>query len=140
MNLISLRDRVHAVEFEMKKFDQIEIPVRHYFADGVYCREVRIPAGTLVTGKIHKYEHINIMSSGEMSVLTERGILRVRAPFTTVSLPGIKRIAYVHEDAVWTTIHRTDLTDPSEIEEHFIAADEAAYQAFLTAEHIPCLS
>lgn len=142
MNLpaISLRDRVHAIEFEMKRFDQIEIPVRHIFGGGIYCREIRIPAGVLLTGKIHKYEHVNIMSAGEMSVLTETGILRVRAPFATVSKPGIKRVAYVHEAAVWTTVHRTDLTDPDEIEEHFIAQSEADYLTFIAAEDPACLS
>ncbi len=52
---------------------------------------------------------------------------RVQAPFTIVSPPGTKRIAFAHEECVWTTILRTDLTDPDEIEEHFVCCTDQEY-------------
>lgn len=139
---LTMRDKVHIVEAEMLKHEQLELPVKHHFSQGVYARELFIPKGTLLTGKIHKFAQLNIMSQGEMSVLTEDGVKRVKAPFTIVSPPGTKRIAYAHEDTVWTTIHGTDETDLDKIEQTFIADTEADYAAFLeqakTKEIAPC--
>lgn len=114
----------------MRDLPQLEIPVRHFFSPGVYAREIQIPKGAIVTGKIHKFSQLNILSKGDISVMTEDGIKRVQAPFTIVSPPGTKRIAYAHEDCVWTTIHGTDETDLEKIEDRFIAQDEAEYLDF----------
>lgn len=121
------KDKVLQLEAMMRDFTQIDIPVRHFFSPGVYAREISIPKGAIITGKIHKFAQLNILSKGELSVLTEDGIRRVSAPFTIVSPPGTKRIAYAHEDSVWTTVHGTDETDLGKIEKHFIADNEAEY-------------
>lgn len=128
---LSMRDKVAVIETEMLKREQLDLPVKHYFSQGVYARELFIPKGTTLTGKIHKYQQLNIMSKGDMSVLTEDGVVRVQAPFTIVSPPGTKRIAYAHEDTVWTTIHGTEETDLEKIEAQFIAQSETDYAAFL---------
>jgi hypothetical protein len=125
----TMREKVFALEEHMREMPQAEIPVRHYFSPGVYAREITIPADTILTGKIHKYAQLNILSKGEMSVLTQNGIERVAAPFTIVSPPGTKRVAHAHTECVWTTILATDETDPEKIEDHFIAKDDAEYLA-----------
>lgn len=125
-----IRKKVEAFDEMFKDVPQVEIPVRHYYSKGVYAREITIPKGTVLSGKIHKHANLNIMSKGDMSVLTEDGIVRVQAPFTIVSPPGTKRIAYAHEETVWTTIHGTDETDLEKIEAHFIAQTEAEYLEF----------
>lgn len=134
---LTTRDKVFAIEDEMRKHEQIDLPVKHHFSQGVYARELFIPKGTLLTGHIHKFEQLNIMSQGDISVLTEDGVVRVQAPFAIVSPPGTKRIAYAHEDTVWTTVHGTDETDLDKIEDHFIAHSDAEYQAFLAHAHQP---
>jgi hypothetical protein len=96
--------------------EQRHIEPVHYFAKGLYAREITIPKDTLLTGKIHLHEHLNIISKGDISVLTESGIVRIKAPATIISKPGIKRIGYTHEETVWTTIHASDATEPEEAE------------------------
>lgn len=100
---------------------QMEIPVEHHFSKGVYAREMRVPKGTLLMGKIHKFQNLNILSAGEVSVLSIDGVKRVKAPYTFVASPGAKRLFYMHEDTVWSTIHGTELKDVEEIESEFIA-------------------
>ena len=39
-------------------------PVQHHFAPGAYGREMTLPAGLVVVGKIHKHAHINVISKG----------------------------------------------------------------------------
>jgi hypothetical protein len=122
-----MRAKVYAIEDEMRKLPPVEITYRHFFSDGLYAREMTIPADTVLTGKIHKYQQLNILSKGEISVLTEEGVKRVCAPFTVVSPPGTKRIAYAHTECVWTTIHGTQETDIDLIEKIFTADDEREY-------------
>ena len=129
MGELTERDKVFVLEDTMAEMPQIDIPVRHFFSPGVYAREISVPKGAVITGKIHKFSQLNILSKGVMAVMTEDGIKRVEAPFTIVSPPGTKRIAYAYDDCVWTTIHGTDETDLDTIEEHFIAQDEAEYIA-----------
>src|ERR1017187_4568160 len=127
---MTTREVVNALETEMFKMPQLNLTVKHYFSNGVYARELFIPAGTLLTGKIHKFENLNIMSQGDMSVLTENGIKRVQAPFTIVSPAGTKRIAFAHTDTVWTTICATEETDLDKIENLLVANSDAEYSEF----------
>jgi len=88
--------------------------LKHYFAPivdeygcGTYAREIHLPKGSLVVGKIHRHSHINIISKGEVSVVTEYGKKYYTAPCTFVSEVGLKRAVLVEEDTIWTTIHLT---------------------------------
>lgn len=133
---LSDRDKVLLLESEMLKHEQVAIPVRHYFSPGVYAREITIPAGTILTGRIHKYEQLNILSGGEISVLTDDGMKTVTAPFTVVSPPGTKRIAYAHTDCVWTTILATEEKDPDLIEAKFTVSTEQEFLEFVQAQQL----
>lgn len=126
----TMRDKVQAMESVMLDMPQVELETIHHFSKDVYAREIHIPAGVTLTGKIHKFENLNILSKGEMSVLTEDGVKRVSAPFTVVSPPGTKRIAYAHTDCVWTTVHGTELKDVDSIEVEFVASTEQEYLDF----------
>ena len=127
---IAMRDKVAHLEAVMREGPTVEIEVRHHFSKGVYAREIFIPKGTVLVGKIHKHENLNIISQGDISVLTENGMERLKAPFTLVSPPGTKRAGFAHEDTVWLSIHGTDETDVDKIELEFIAQNEAEYIDF----------
>lgn len=131
-NITTLSDRakVELLEIEMRKHEPRVIPIKHYFSPGVYAREITIPADTLLTGRVHLYEQLNILSGGEISVLTADGMRRVKAPFTVISPPGTKRIAYAHTECTWTTILATEEKDPDKIEAQFTVATEQEFLDF----------
>ena len=120
----------------MKQQPQLNLQVVHHFSEGVYARELHIPAGTILVGEIHKFKNLNILSQGSMQVSTEEGIATVDAPFTVVSPAGTKRIAYTLTDCVWTTIHGTNETDLNKIEKHFIAKNENEWLEFCNANQL----
>ena len=126
-----MRTQICAIEAEMLKLPQIEIPVKHYFSHGMYAREITVPANALIIGLIHKYPQINILSKGTIRVLIDETIREITASYTVVSEPGIKRIAYAVTECVWTTIFHTFKTNIEEIEKEFIAHSEQEYQEFL---------
>lgn len=133
---VPMRERVFRMEKIMRESPPHVFEVKHHFSKGLYARELFIPKGIVLTGKIHKYANLNIMSKGDLTVLTEDGMVRIQAPFTVVSPPGTKRIAYAHEDTIWTSIHATEETDVAKIEAEVVAQDEADYVAFLAAQKL----
>lgn len=100
---------------------QIDCPVTHHIAPGSYAREMNIPAGVLIVGKIHRHAHINVISKGRVHVVTEAGAETLDAPVTFVSEQGTKRVVLAETDTVWTTVHATDETDLDKIEAFVIA-------------------
>lgn len=101
---------------------KIDFPVTHNFAPGAYARDCFLPIGTLVVGKIHKTEHLNIVN-GTCLVATEEGVCKIEGPFTYTSKAGIQKVVWALTDVYWTTIHLTESTDIEEIESQVIAKD-----------------
>ena len=118
---ITIREHIALLEAEMLHHPQVDLSTTHTFGGGMYARTIHIPKGTLLTGEIHNFEHLNIISKGDISVLTENGAQRIQAPYIMASPPGTKRVGFAHEDTVWTTIHATTETDVDKIREIFIA-------------------
>jgi hypothetical protein len=120
---LNRRERIQEFENALLELPQVELKVKHYFAGGMYAREMFIPKGTMLTGALHLFEHINVCSKGDISVYTEDGVQRVQAPATLVCPPGSKRIGYAHEDTVWITFHATDAKTVEEAEATLVMAN-----------------
>ena len=93
----------------------------HYQIKGVYVRELKLKAGTILTGKIHNFESIGILSQGRMRILTSSGAFIVEAPYITVDQPGIKRLGVCETDCTFVTVHRTDAEEISDIEDELVS-------------------
>lgn len=100
-----------------------QCPLTHHFAPKVYGREILLPAGSDVVGKIHRHAHLNVIVKGRALVATEFGSHEVKAGDIFVSDPGTKRAVHAIEDTVWMTIHpnEADTQDLEQIEEYVIA-------------------
>ena len=82
-----------------------ELPTNHYFAHGTYTREMFLPEGTVLTGKIHRHSCINIISKGKILAVTDEGEYEIAAPHIFVSGPGVKKAGYALEDTIWINVH-----------------------------------
>ena len=100
----------------------IDAPVKHNFSEGVYVREIFMPKGMLIIGKVHKTRHLNILQSGRCTVWTPLRRFQVVGPCTFESFEGEQKIVYMHEDTVWSTVHVTDETDLAKIEDKCVAS------------------
>ena len=121
----NVRNTILELEKKMFKMPNAIIgdgfPLKHTFVDGAYVREITMPKGALIISKIHKITHPYFILKGDVSVLTEEGIFRLKAPYSGVTKAGTKRVLYIHEDTVWTTIHVTKHRDLKKIENQIIA-------------------
>lgn len=110
-------------------------PVKHMFANGCYLREIFMPAGSRIIGKIHATEHFNIILKGKVTVITAEGKEYIEAPHTFVSKAGVQKVVLIHEDCTWQTIHVTNSTDLDEIEKEVIVEnyDDLIIDGLLTS-------
>lgn len=106
-------------------------PLKHSFCNGMYVREIFIPKGTLLTGKIHKHSHPNFLLKGTVNVITEGdGNQTLTGPLSIISSAGTKRALFAHTDLIWVTVHEnpTNTQDLKELEQIIIAKDYAEYE------------
>lgn len=105
------------------EMDESMCPLKHTFVDGAYVREIFMPKGIILTSKIHKITHPYFIMKGEVSVATEDGIKKIKAPYNGITLAGTKRLLYIHEDCIWITVHSnpTNTQDLEKIEEEIIS-------------------
>lgn len=99
----------------------------HFFADGMYARVVPRLAGVTLVGRVHKREHFYIVTTGCVAVTDGENEPKVyEAGSVIVSRPGTKRAVYAIVDSICMTVHRTDKTDPAELDEELVEPDETA--------------
>ena len=123
-DLPKLRAAIFRLEDHLKTLPQVEIEYIHRFTPGLYTREMRVPAGVMCTGAVHKTEHISIFLEGRMLVPDEHGnAIEITAPMVETAQPGIKRVGVALEDVRWLTVHPTELTDIDEILEQIVTND-----------------
>jgi hypothetical protein len=121
------RADIEQLQVLMSAMPQVATPTAHHFADGVYLREMRCPAGATIVGKVHKRPHFFILAAGEMTVTGDGSpARRITAPAIIVSGPGIKRAGHAHTDCVCLNVHRTDSVDLDAIELELIEPDNTA--------------
>jgi hypothetical protein len=121
-----IRDKLMELQEACLAQEQVEIPVKEYFSDGCYGREVFIPKGTCLVGEIHLDEWITVVSRGHIKIVSEEGTSIVDArkqPVTFISPAGVKRAGYALEDTWWTMFRATPHKTTEEIRKHHIASD-----------------
>lgn len=121
---LTFKEEISLLVEHMKAFQQVECPVVHRFAPGVYLREIFMPPDTVVIGKIHKTEHFNILIAGACLIVHEDGTREMlAAPYTFVSKPGVQKVLYIIEPMIWQTVHVTSETDLARLEEQLISKE-----------------
>ena len=97
----------------------IECTTKHQFSNGVYVREITMPKDSVILGAEHTTTHFNIISKGACILLDldtqER--TEIVAPCTFESKAGVRKVLYIVEECVWSTIHVTTETDIEKLEE-----------------------
>lgn len=123
------REKMQTLKGELAKMPQLPPearPVRHFFAPGLYCRELFLPAGAAAVGSIHRHSHI-AMVLGDITIYSLEGLRRITGCETFVSPAGVERAVFVHADTWVTNIHPnpTDEQDIDKLEQMFVTDDYA---------------
>jgi len=99
--------------------------LNHYFAPGIYLRELHMVKGMVVVGHRHKTETVNILLKGKIALIEDGELIYREAPFTYVSPAKHRKAAYIIEDVIWQNVHPSDETDLQKLEDIFIEKSPA---------------
>lgn len=143
LTLTSKQRRVYIQEFEkscraLEDVAGVNIEPVHHHCNGVYIREIHIPAGTALVGEIHLTDQLNVVSKGSIRVATEDGVRTITAPSTFISPAGTKRAGFALEDTVWSVVIATELTNDDDIYRKFIAPDYESLDNKLGDDNVIC--
>jgi hypothetical protein len=116
-----LRDKIFRLEeFIIQNCEPCEVKWIHRFTPGLYSREMIVEPDTLITGAIHKTEHLSIFLEGVMMLPNEEII---EAPRIEICQPGVKRVGIALERCRWITFHPTGFTNHVDCEEAYFTND-----------------
>jgi len=106
---VDYRRLIYALEEKMATLPNVkyaeDFPLRHSFVEGVYMRELYVPRGIVFITELHRDSYVSYLTQGMITMLVEEGLRGFRAPAPMLSPAWTKRFVYVHEDAIWLTVH-----------------------------------
>ena len=122
--LSAARAEIQRAENILLSMPQVEIPLKHYFGDGVYGRQMSLSAGEAFTGAIHLTNHINVLAQGTMLIKTSTSEAEeITAPHVFECPPNTKKMGYAVTDCVFINFIGTDLKDVAEIEKTVVTSE-----------------
>lgn len=117
--MFELTTKNEELTVKMLQLPQVSCPVYHHFGEGVYIRELHIPAGTMALGHKQKYKHNNILLKGSLLIVDkDENVIKLEAPMFFVGEPGQKK-GIILEDVVWQNIFATTETNIDVLEQTY---------------------
>lgn len=96
--------------------DQSPPPTVHRFLPGLYFRQITMPANSIIVSRLHAQDNFAVISQGSATVWDETGTKVIKAPHSRITRAGTKRVLFIHEEMIWTTVHSTQATTLEEVE------------------------
>ena len=99
-------DQLEAGLLELEQIPDNTYQLKEYYSGGMYCREITIPEGAFITGRIYKFDHIEIMLSGEIEILSANGGKTHYEGHNVIEAKAGKRQGgLAHKETKWLTIN-----------------------------------
>ncbi len=96
----------------------------HHFSDGVYAKQMVIPAGHVVGSHAHTYSHLSVLAKGSVIIEVDGVQKEVSGPACLEIKAGREHRVFAKTDAVWFCIHATDETDAAKVDEVLVTKGE----------------
>jgi hypothetical protein len=131
--VLSNMQKIELAEYYLKNYFEgseqtaKELPLEHFICNKTYTRQITLPKDIILTGKVHNFDHTSILSKGEVTIMTNEGVARIKAPATWISKAGTKRLIYVHEETIWATIHQSEHTVVEDLENELVHESDLSW-------------
>jgi hypothetical protein len=133
-------NKVETLENVMLASDDVRIakgnsdmfPLKHSFSEGVYIREMFMPKGGLVIGKLYKISHTWFLLSGELEVATDEGNEYYIGPCYVNAPEGTKRVLHAVSDVIFVNVYPNpeNIIDTDKLEEILTCPSYKEYKEY----------
>ena len=113
--------------------DSEQVPIEHFFMDGVYVRKMTMYKHSAVIGAIHKHLHMCFLLTGHLTVSSEEGVIEYKAPCHIIATPGTQRVLYANEDSVWYNTHKNpnSIKNIAQLERKLVVLNQEEYEEYI---------
>ena len=99
-------DRLEDGLLDLDQIPDSDYQLKEYYSGGMYCREITIPEGAFITGRIYKFDHVEIMLSGDITILSaDGGKTRYQGHNVIEAKAGKRQGGLAHKETKWLTIN-----------------------------------
>jgi quercetin dioxygenase-like cupin family protein len=124
MNEVAIQDKIQEIKRLSADLPMVVMPTQHFLVDGMYARQIMIPAGTAFVGRRHKKFHYFLVLRGGAWVTGEDDKPHNLQPgMLLMCAPGSQRVGVTYADTIFVTVHRTDETMLKNIEDDCVEFD-----------------
>jgi SET domain len=103
---LSWNEKLAYLAHQFLTMEQTGCPLTHRFEKGLYIRELRIPAETLIIGRIHRHGHVCQLLIGDVMLIHDEDHREgFHAPSQIMTQPGYQMVVYALTDTVAQTVH-----------------------------------
>lgn len=102
---LTWEEKLAYLSYRFAEGEQKKCPLYHIFEDGLYIREIRIPAGTLYVGRPHLLGSRVVLLEGKVLWIREDTKQVMEAPAETQTIPGFQMVGLSLSDVVARTFH-----------------------------------
>ena len=96
--------------------------IEHIFCGGLYAKKCTFTRGERAEQHKHTFDHLSVVASGFVRVFSNGNVGRDYGPGDTIEIPAeTEHAVHALTDAVWLCLHRTDVTDPAQVDETLIS-------------------
>ena len=135
------RAKIVRFERELAKLPQVEFELQHFFVDGLYVRQIFIPAGVALVGYIHMQPCITSVLQGCIVIAGGERPVTLKAPYTCTCPAGSKKAGYALQDTVWQDayLNPDNERDIAKLEARLTADTHEEYVARIAdVKRLPC--
>ena len=137
-NLVKVADGINIIGDGKKTVREAEsLEIIDEFTEGVYMRRMDVKKDSLIVGAIHKELHSWFLMHGVVKVADTENVNYFKAPYYTISQPGVQRVIEVIEDAIWINIHSNPNNERNIdiIEKRLFALTRSEYNDYLKTKN-----
>jgi quercetin dioxygenase-like cupin family protein len=107
----------------LKRTHEVDVGTIHHFSDGLYAKQMHLPAGYLAYSHKHTYSHLSLLAKGVAVVTTDHGSQTYRAPACINIVANEHHEILALEDVTWFCIHATTETDADKVDQVLIGEE-----------------
>lgn len=125
---LTWNEKIAYLTHQFLALEQTHCPLSHRFEQGLYIREIIIPAGSLIIGRVHRHGHVCQLLEGSLFLIHREGHREAfQAPSQILTLPGYQMVVYAVTDVRAQTVHPnpSDERDISRLEADIFESAES---------------
>lgn len=105
----------------MDQMNMHGVVVEHHFLDGLYIKQIDLPAGVMFGKHSHTYDHYSILAKGDITLYVDGKPTELSAPQCILIKANQAHAVRANTPVTWFCAHATSDTDATTVDASILA-------------------